>query len=77
MGKRHEIQNRIKTSVVNDKAVKVQTKTNKCLYYFYENLFFKNNAYISRQNVLQYLQVKSFPKLNDDQCALCGNDIAE
>ena len=67
----------MKTSVVNDKAVKEQTKTNKCLYYFYENLFFKNNAYISRQNVQQYLQVKSFPKLNDDQCALCGNDIAE
>ena len=39
--------------------------------------FSKITAYISRQNVLQYLQVKSLPKLNDDQCTLCGNDIAE
>ena len=26
---------------------------------------------------MQYLQDKNFPKLNDDQCALCGKDITE
>ena len=44
MGKRHIIQNRMKSSVVNNKAVKEQTKINECLYYFYEKLFFKNNG---------------------------------
>ena len=32
---------------------------------------------ISRQNVLQYLQDKSLPKLNDDQCVLCEKGIPE
>ena len=26
---------------------------------------------------MQYLQDKSLPKLNDDQCALCEKDITE
>ena len=45
-------------------------------YFFYKSFLPKNND-ISRQKVLQYLQDKNFPKLNDDQCALCGKDITE
>ena len=37
---------------------------------FYQKLFSKSND-ISRQKVLQYLQDKNLPKLNDDQCDLC------
>ena len=43
--KRHVIQNWTKTSVINDGAVKEQTKiNNKSLYSFCENPFFKNNS---------------------------------
>ena len=74
--KRHTIQNEVKSLVVNDKVVKEQTDINKNLFFFNKSFLPKNND-ISRQKVLQYLQDKSFPKLNDDQCALCGKDITE
>ena len=74
--KRHAIQNQVKSLVVNDEVVKEQTDINKNLYAFYQKLFSKNND-ISRQKVLQFLQDKNLPKLNDDQCALCEKDITE
>ena len=43
---------------------------------FTKSLFSKNND-ISRQKVLQFLQDKNLPKLNDDQYALSENDITE
>ena len=52
-----------------DEGVKKQTEINKNLYYFYQKLFPKNSD-ISRQKVLQYLQDKNIPKLNDNQCVL-------
>ena len=66
MEKRHAIQDQMKSSVVNDEVVKEQTEINKDLNSFHEKLFSKNND-ISRQKVLQYLQDKDLPKLNDDQ----------
>ena len=66
MEKRHAIQDQMKSSVVNDEVVKEQTEINKDLNSFHEKLFSKNND-ISRQKVLQYLQDKNLPKLNDDQ----------
>ena len=74
--KRHAIQNRIKTLVVNDEVVKEQTEINKNLYSFYQKLFSKNDN-ISIQKVLQYLQDKNLSKLNDDQYALCEKDGTE
>ena len=56
----------MKSSVVNDEVVKEKTEINKDLNSFHEKLFSKNND-ISRQKVLQYLQDKNLPKLNDDQ----------
>ena len=52
-----------------DEGVKKQTGINKNLYYFHQKLFPKNSG-ISRQKVLQYLQDKNLPKLNDNQCVL-------
>ena len=72
---KHAIQNQIKTLVVNDEVVKEQTEINKTLYSFDQNLFSRNSN-ISRQKILQYLQDKSVPKLNNNQCALCEKDIA-
>ena len=66
MEKRHAIQDQMKSSVVNDEVVKEQTEINKDLNSFHEKLFSKNND-ISRQKVLQYLQEKNLPKLNNDQ----------
>ena len=43
---------------------------------FYQKLFSKYND-ISRQKVLQYPQNSNLPKLNDDQCTSCENDITE
>ena len=63
----------MKTLVVNDEVVKEQTEINKNLYSFY--LFFSKNYEICRQKVLQYLQDKNLPKLNDDECALSEKDI--
>ena len=74
--KKHAIQNQVKSLIVNDEVVKEQTDINKNLYAFYQKLFSKNND-ISRQKVLQFLQDKNLPKLNDDQCALCEKDITE
>ena len=55
---------------------KEETDINKNLYSFYQKLFSQNND-ISRQKVLQYLQDKNLPKLNDDQCALWKKGITE
>ena len=76
MEKGHAIRNQIKTLVGNDEVIKDQTEINKNLYSFYQKRFSKNND-ISRQKVLQYLQDKNLPKLNDNQCALCGKDVTE
>ena len=73
---RNVIENQVKSLVVNDEVVKEQIDINKNLYSFYQKLFSKNNN-ISKWKVLQYLQHKSLPKLNDDQCALCEKDITE
>ena len=67
---------KLKLLVVNDKVVKEQTEINKNLYSFYQKLFSKSND-ISRQKVLQYLQDKNLPKLNEVQCLLCGKDVTE
>ena len=66
----------MKTLVVNDEVVKEQTEINKDLYSFYQFFFSKNNE-ICRQKVLQYLEGKSLPKLDDDECALSEKDIIE
>ena len=39
--------------------------------------FFTRDNYISRQKVLQLLQYKNLPKINDDLSALCKTDITE
>ena len=70
------IQNQIKSLAVNDEIVKEQTDINKNLYSFYQKLFSKNND-VSRQKVLQYLQEKTHPKLNDDRYGFCEKDITE
>ena len=66
----------MKTLVVNDEVVKEQTEINKDLHSFYQFFFSKNNE-ICRQKVLQYLEGKSLPKLDDDECALSEKDIIE
>ena len=72
---RNAIQNQVKSLVVNDEVVKEQIDINKNLYSFYQKLFSKNNIFTWK--VLQYLQDKNLPKLNDDQCALCEKDISD
>ena len=57
--KRYAFKNKIKTLIVNDEVVKEQTEINKNLYYFYQNLFSKNND-ISRQKVCNIYKIKTF-----------------
>ena len=72
----HTTQNQIKTLVVKDEVAKEQIEINKNLNYFFQKLFAKNN-HISRHKVLQYLQEKTLPKLNENQCPLCEKGITE
>ena len=65
-----------KLLVVNDEVVKEQTEINNNLYSFYQKLFSRNND-ISRQKVLQYLQDRNLPKLNEVQCPLCEKYVTE
>ena len=74
--KRRAFQNQVKNLVVSDEVLKEQSDINKNLYSFYQKLFSENSS-ISRQKILQFLQDKNPPKLNDDQCALCEEDITE
>ena len=61
---------------VDHKVAKGQAEVNENLYSLYQKLFSKNDD-ISRLNVLQYLQDKNLPKLNEDQLTLREKDITE